>query len=305
MGKSYRLYWSSLELYEQCPQKFLWYRGWGTLDVGGGQGKRKPLRDFSRKSEHHALMGIVIAEAVEKIYNDEWWRQPKELRDRLNKFIEREFSYQIQKSYIKWTESPPESDLLDTCKKGVLGYLKIMKHNRLLGDLYARSEVTLKAELDGIRMGGRPDVIINRSDTGLLIIDGKNSKSPGRYTNKDQLRWYALLYYLTHQKMASLAFAYFRYPPDNPPESHLKKKNPAEWTGLIPVSVTESDVLGLMERARQVYKSLLAEEFKATPSSNACRFCEYQNDCVPFQEKQLEKTDQSCSGKGFIDFSFD
>ena len=302
--KPFRLHWSSLERYEECPQKFLWYRGWGLLDLGGGQGRRKPLDTSSRRSEHHALMGILIAEAIENIYNKEWWRQPKDLLARLNDFLDKEFSYRLQKTYIKWEESPSKSELLATCKSSTLGYLKIMKHNRLLGDLYSRSEVTLKVELDGVRMGGRPDIVINRSDTGLLIIDGKNSLSPGKYTNKDQLRWYALLYYIAHKKMSSLAFAYFRYPPENPPKSHLNKKKPSEWTGLIPVSVSEKDLLALIDRAKQAYTKILAEDFEATPSSSSCRFCDYQRDCSAFRDLQIEKADLSQSGKGFIDLSF-
>jgi len=305
MKKPYRLYWSNLDLYEQCPQKFLWYKGWGVIDVGGGPGRRKPLELGAPRSEHHALMGIVIASAVEKIYNDEWWRQPKELKSRLTDFIEEEFHLQIARSYINWNETS-KSELKETCKSGVVGYLKIMKHNRLLGDLYSKAEVILKADVDGgIPIGGRPDVIINRSDSGLLIIDGKNSKTPGRYVSKDQLRWYALIYYLINQSLADLAFAYFRYPPDNPPESHLKKKRPSEWTGLVYVPVSVDQIHGLIDRAKLAYSGMAAERFEATPSSKACRFCEYQDVCVSYQEGQMKKSNPEYSGKGFIDFSFD
>ena len=71
--RRFTLYWSSLERYEQCPQKFLWYRGWGVIDVGGGPGNKKPKP--KRSSEHHAVMGKVIQAVIEDLYNEEWWKR--------------------------------------------------------------------------------------------------------------------------------------------------------------------------------------------------------------------------------------
>lgn len=303
--RAYRLYWSSLELYEDCPQKFLWYRGWGTLDLGAGAGNPKPLTNKDRKSEHHLLMGIVLANAFENIYNKEWWRKPKQLKDKLEHYINEEFDIRLTKFYIDWDHSPPKSELLDLCQKGALGYLMIMKQNRLLGDIYSKSEVWLKSEVDNVPIGGRPDLILKSSRTGVSIIDGKNSKTPGRYTKKDQLRWYALLYYLIYGELASdLAFAYFRYPPTNPPESHLKKKRKTDWTGLVHVDVNMSHLEDLSERAKNVYRGMMSENFEAKPSSKSCRFCEHKRSCTPYLEFQASKSNTEFSGKGYVDLSF-
>ena len=180
-----------------------------------------------------------------------------------------------------------------------------MKRNRLLGDVYSKAERWLRAEIEGTPIGGRPDLTLKSSKTGVFIIDGKNSKSPGRYTKKDQLRWYALLHYLIYGELASdLAFAYFRYPPSNPPKAHLKKKRKTEWTGLVHVDVNMNHLEDLSQRAKTVYQGLMAESFEATPSSKACRFCDYKDLCVPYKEDKLSKLQPSeYSGKGFVELS--
>lgn len=178
MRRPFTLYWSSLEKYEECPQKFLWYRGWQGIDCGGGEGRKKPIPE--PKSEHHLLMGIVIAEAVEHLYNDELWKHPKELKTRIEEIVNRSFKWQIEKRFINWEESPPQSQLRQVCLDGAINYLKTMKHNKLLGP-YARSEVDLLAYVDDYTpIGGRADKIIRRDDTGITIIDGKNSASVGK-----------------------------------------------------------------------------------------------------------------------------
>lgn len=292
MAKPFTLYWSSLEKYEECPQKFLWYRGWEGIDCGGGVGKKKPMP--IKKSEHHLLMGIVIAEAVERLYNDELWKHPKELKTKLTEIVERSFKWQIEKRYIDWSESPPRSQLLQVCLDGALNYLKTLKHNKLLGP-YARSEVDLLAYVDDYTpIGGRADKIIRREDTGITIIDGKNSANVGKYTNPDQLKWYALCFYLAYHKLPDrLFFCYYRYPYGAPP----KDIDEDTWTGLVEVSFTESDLKELALRAKKALKGMNKGDFEPTPSGSACRFCEYESVCEKRQSTKKtrgpSKTEQA------------
>ena len=72
----YTLYWSSLTMFEACAQQYLWERGWGTIDLGAGPGKGKPKP--LRKSRHHAVMGIVIQAVIERFYNDELYKDPRD-----------------------------------------------------------------------------------------------------------------------------------------------------------------------------------------------------------------------------------
>ena len=58
MNKGTTLYWSTLKMYEECPQKFVWSKGWDQYDCGHGPGERKPRPE--QRSRHHAVFGIVI-----------------------------------------------------------------------------------------------------------------------------------------------------------------------------------------------------------------------------------------------------
>lgn len=283
-NRPYRLYWSHIEAWESCPQNFLWGHGWEGIDLGAGPGKRKPL--VRKDSRHNALMGLVIGTALEKIYNEELYRTPAELAEKVETLVRREFAFSLGKEYVDWTRAPSRDELLQTCLKGAAGFLTTMKVNRLLGP-YSRSEVNLDAWLDDTTpISGRPDLIINREDTGLAIYDGKNSKNPGEYTDPDQLRWYALCAYLKWKVMPQrLAFIYFRYPPGNPPPKHPGP--PEDWKGMVEVPLTQENLRDLGVRAKKVHLAMVEKNFAPTPSASACRWCEYREDCA---QRHVPKT---------------
>lgn len=222
-------------------------------------------------------MGIVLSNAIEHLYNDEMWRDPKDLVNRLTDMVRREMTFALGKNYIDWSKSPPKDELLQVCQNGVLGYLRTMKANRLLGP-YAKSEVNLTGWVDKYTpVGGRPDIIIRRDDTGVMILDGKNSMTPGKHTNPDQLRWYALVFYLAYNVMPDrLAFVYFRYPEGTPPKDHPEG---APWTGLVEVPVTREDIKALGVRANATYHAIAKELFDPSPSPSACLYCDFRTLC--------------------------
>jgi hypothetical protein len=284
MGKPFTLYWSSLATYEECPQKFLWSRGWGAIDVGAGPGRKKPRPVES--SRHHAIMGITIQGVLEDLYNNELWKNPKGLKDRLIKMTEERFKLELAGSYIDWNRSPPKEELLRICIEGVCGYLKTMKHNRLLGP-YAKSEVDLVGYVNKYTpIGGRVDFIVRRDDTGITILDGKNSLHKGKYTDPDQLRWYALCFYLSYHKMPDrIGFVYFRYPYGTPIEGGDDVEIGVDW-----IDFSREDLRGVGERAVEVRRSMDKGKFEATPTSNACKFCDYETVC---EERQQQKSARS------------
>lgn len=269
------LYWSNIEAYEACPRSFLWGHGYGTIDLGRGPGrsKAKPEQD----SKHHALMGIVLSRVIEHLYNDELWREPATLPEKLTEIVHREFTFGLNENNIDWAVAPPKQDMLKVCLSGAMGYLRTMKANKLLGP-YAKSEVDLSAWVDQYTpIAGRPDLILRRDDTGVMILDGKNSLTPGKYTNPDQLRWYALVFYLAYNTMPNrLAFCYFRYPEGSPPKDHPADK---PWTGLVDVSFTRDDIKTLGVRAKETYKAMQKELFDPCPSPKNCRYCDFKTVC--------------------------
>ena len=288
--------------YEDCPQAFLWGRGWGTIDVGGGPGRRKPKP--VQRSAHHAVMGIALAHFWELLYNNEEWKHPIGIVDRLLNATRKEFEREVMESFIDWRLSPPKDELWEVVEKGVIGYLRTMKAHKLLGP-YARSEVDLTCYVNKwTPIGGRADLIIRRPDTGITILDGKNSRRyqvPGTktrkpafmtYTDPDQLRWYALCFYLSYKRMPDrLGFIYYRYPFGDPkldtegqhveefdengmPTGAMEFETGVEW-----VEFDRDDLKGIATRARDAIRSMGREKFPANPVPKKCNFCDYATVC--------------------------
>lgn len=297
MRNQFHLYWSNIEAYEACPRSFLWSHGWGTIDLGRGPGrsKLKPEQD----SEHHAVMGIVLSSVIQHLYNDELWRDPPTLPDRITEIVNREFTLVLGEKKVDWAKAPPRYEMLEVCLKGSMGYLKTMKANRLLGP-YAKSEVDLTAWVDQYTpIAGRPDIIIRRDDTGVMILDGKNSLSPGKYTNPDQLRWYALCFFLAYSVMPSrLAFCYFRYPDGSPPRDHPEGQ---PWTGLVDVLFNRDDMRALGVRAKETHRSMQKELFDPRPSPKNCRFCDYRAVCDVAHQPSSRKSKDLTLEEGTIE----
>jgi CRISPR/Cas system-associated exonuclease Cas4 (RecB family) len=265
------LYWSHLGAYEKCPQMYLWGYGWGDIDVGGGPGKRKPKP--ADRSTHHMVMGIVIQAVLEDFYNQELYKQQGGLMDRLVRMTKEKLTSTLAKPKFKvnWREITFE-EMEAICVDGVKGYIPTMKAHKFLGE-YAKSEVELFGYLDKyLPLGGRADFIIRREDTGITMLDGKNSKTKMKYTDPDQLRWYALCHALSYGKMPDrLGFVWYRYP----------YEEGTEETGVDWIEFTRRDLKALAVRAQKVRKGQDAGKFDPLPVAKNCRFCDYESVCEP------------------------
>lgn len=289
------LFYSPFSNYEKCPQLFLWSRGWADIDVGGGPGRRKPIPD--QKSKHDSLMGTVIQKVIEVMYNDELWRDPKSMLSKMMGILEHEFDRELKRTFVDWRVSPSRAELYQTCYDGVVGYLRTMRANKLLGS-FSRAEFDLMGYInDSYLIGGRADMIIKREDTGVTILDGKNSKTKGRYTSPDQVRWYALLYYLMNGVIPDrVGFVYYRFPygtllPDGQIDQGI------DWVGC-----TKDDIDGLAARALEARKSIEDRKFDPDPSPKTCEWCDYQSVC---QARISQKAYNSRNRKKRTDSSTD
>lgn len=287
----FTLYWSTLAMYEGCPQLFLWSKGWPGFDVGGGDGRPKPIP--SRKSAHHALMGIAIQYAIERMYNDELWRDPKSLPDTLIRLTVEEWDRLTEKpdNWIDYNVAGDRESLLTVCRNGVMGFLRTMKANKIIGP-YARAEVDFVGALSPTNpIGGRADLVVKRDDTGVTIYDGKNSQSKGKYTDPDQLRWYALLYWLQHRELPQrLAFIYYRYPYGTPILDPMGNPTDEVESGLDFVPFSEDDLNRLAHRANEARQKIEAAQFDPTPSPSQCKFCDYADVCAARQEQKANSS---------------
>lgn len=287
MAHRFTLYWTSLERFENCPQSFLWYRGWGNIDLGGGPGRRKPKPD--ERSEHHALIGTVTHGALEALYNEELWKDPKSLIERLREKIHKLFELEVKRRFIVWHEAPTRQEMLQMCEEWAVKYLQTLKHQSLLGS-YARSEEELIAYINKYTpIGAKVDAVIRRGDTGVTLLDFKTSRrfkdrkgKPFFYTNPDQLRWYALCFRLAYGKLPDrLGFVYLRYP-----HGHIFGPEEPPSTGVSWVPFTVEDLRGLADRAIEARSQMDRENFPANPDPKGCRFCDYLSVC-PQRQAQI------------------
>lgn len=267
------LYWSHLKAYEECPLKYLWGYGWGDIDLGRGpgKGKKRPQED----SKHHPVMGIVIQRVLEDFYNKEWWnrldlkgpnlkrRLIQETKDRLIETLAND------RFPVDWDKISFE-EMESICINGVLGYLPTLKHHKLLG-VYAKSEVDLKGmATNWLPVGGRADFVIRREDTGITLLDGKNSGTKMKYVDPDQLRWYALCFSLGYHRLPDrLGFVWFRYPYDEGTGEE----------GIDWVEFTRRDLKDLVERSIKVRRGQEKEKFDPKPAAKVCRFCDFETVC--------------------------
>jgi hypothetical protein len=281
------LYWAHVDAYERCPQKGLWQYGFGQIDIGGGPGRPKPKPHD--KSRHHAVMGIVIQGVLEQFYNEEMWRHREGLKERLVKMTRDRLLDELPRNYIDWKESPPHDEMEQICVSGVLGFLSTMQAHKLLGP-YARSEVTLFGYADKyLALGGRADFVIRRDDTGITMIDGKNSMTKMKHVDPDQLRWYALCFALSYRKLPDrLGFVWFRFPYDEATGE----------SGLDWVEFTRRDLRELVERAQAVRKGQRKEHFDAKPAYDVCRLCDYESVCPQRQAAREENAAKRAKSRG-------
>ena len=298
------LYWSHISTYEACPYRFLLRYGWEEIE-------RTPFPG-PRRSMHQAVMGKVVQKAVETLYNDELWRDPKKVSDFLLPFVEREWQRQIKKSknFINYDKAGMSNhEMIEVCKEGVAGYLRTMKRHRLLGP-YARAEVRLEGEINKwVTVGGIADVIVRRKDTGITITDGKNTRWKMRYTNPDQLRWYALCFWREYRVMPDrLGFVWYRFPAGME-TFDVETGEPIIEEGVEWIPFDKDDLVGLAHRAVEARNKMRKRKFDAVPVPDVCKNCDFESICEARQEqrernssrrrsKQLSELKES---EGFLD----
>ncbi len=291
MHKDSVLFWSHLKMYEECPQRFLWTKGWNGIDLGNGDGKPKTKSD--RSSMHHAVMGIAIHHAFEILYNHELWREGKVLSDKMEEIAVKEFEKLIAKSYIDLEKANMTIDeMRQIVISGARGYVQTMKQHKLLGP-YAKSEQKIISWIDKWNpIGGIIDAIIRRDDVGIMILDGKNAKSKD-FVDTDQLVFYALIFKLAYKKIPQkLGVVWFRYP----------YSDETNEQGVTWVAFSEDDLKRVAERAKKAKHSMHKKKFIAKPSRLSCMFCEYKSACDE-RKQELEVSEIDGKGSGFSDFS--
>jgi hypothetical protein len=142
------------------------------------------------------------------------------------------------------------------------------------------------------------------------------------YTDPDQLRWYALCFYLSYRRMPDrLGFVYFRYPygqekvdvdgdpiPEVDEQGRHTGGNEIE-SGVDWVGFTRDDLKGIATRARDAMRGITREKFPANPVPSQCRFCDFETVCPErMAQKKANRRNKKSSNamfdglEGFVTF---
>lgn len=237
----YKNYWA-------CPKMFLkkyWYE--------------KPTIP---KNGYHIVAGEYIQKFFE-MYSNKWKSEgmevsPSSVRARMGDYW---------KALLRWNDidwSHPMSrlgphDLLQECIDTICANV-----NEL--DVYdgTKSEIKFVVSLKtGDELVAKMDFIKTTEANKVIILDGKNSGTMGKYVDENQLLFYALIYRFKYGVLPDkIGFLYFRH-------------KVIEY-----VEITEKRVDDLWkDMIRTMVHIKKAKEFPATPSAKACRFCEYLATC--------------------------
>jgi CRISPR/Cas system-associated exonuclease Cas4 (RecB family) len=244
-----RLSWSGYTTYQRCPLAY-----------------KKAYVDeeeVPRPNAYNAVAGKTIQAVFERFYNDQIWRRGKETKAALLEILPKEYERILSEEIVDW--KAPESklskeELLESIRPLIGSTLEMIKENRLIGK-YAKSEVQLQAWIDKVLVHGIADFVIRR-DNSHIILDGKHTRHRSKYLKVEQLTYYVMLFWLQHQVVVDkVGWIYYSY----------------GELDYIPISLT--DVKRLHESIRATIADIRRNKFEATPSTDACRFCDYAPKC--------------------------
>lgn len=255
--REFWLSYSSFKLYNECPKHYR-LRKIDKVDP--------PVPD----SKHNAIVGSVVGRVYEDFYNLEIWRKGAKTSEALLELVPKYFYEYLDAEYVDWdsVKNPyTRQDILDKCEEMVPKVLTGIKEHGLLGP-YARSEVKLRAHLTkNFFMFGRADFLIRKSDGTILLLDGKASKHREKYVDPDQLYFYALAFKIVHGRLPDrVGFFYLDFADQGDVAM--------DW-----LEITPEELAAFKTKVLDTFTAIQRKHFQATPSSTACRYCEYATMC--------------------------
>jgi predicted RecB family nuclease len=122
----------------------------------------------------------------------------------------------------------------------------------------------------GVRLTGRADMIIDDASTARFwLLDGKYTQKP-QFLEKDQLSFYALILQHMCKKQVNRA-CFWLYP------------SYQVWD-LSDSCLTQQALYNVQQKATKVAHDLLDKNTQATPSRDACIFCQHKEYCPEHQD---------------------
>jgi len=280
--------YSSYSDFKECPSRF--YRKW-IMDEGKGD-----------DSHHYAIFGTVTQKLMELFYKERWYLDGSSVLQRMVDAVPEVLDLCLRDIYVNW-EAPFFNDTPETIIQGVQdilpGILQSVKDYKLLApqtdvEIFVKGKLTNEDEV-----GGRIDFRYASADE-VWIVDGKAGRKKGRFNSSDQLLFYALATFLSEQIVPKkLVFWWYRF---------AERNEAGVWdTGKMwdEIFWTAADLRDLRDRLIQMTNAVKREEFDATPTPSACRYCRYAQvagSCIPYSAMQVKRKAARTKPDDKIDF---
>lgn len=236
-----------------------------------------------------SIYGTAVGRIFEAFYRDAIWKRSG-ARATLLEMVEPTVDTVLDEEQkpgkhrpagtIVWRENlyASRDDLVADVRAAVPRGLATIKAHLLIGKA-VQAELKLDSDIDGHRVAGRADFVMQRirPHDDLVIIDGKGSRKRDRYTDERQLQWYAMLYREKYGRLPDkTAFVYWHF---DPPSNVDWRCNCSE-TGIDDLKnnvVRFMNDLDAASRKVAGTKSLplVREVFAPSAGISNCRFCPY------------------------------
>lgn len=275
--------YSQLALYKTCPLKFYWTR----VDP----------QPEAQRDNRKAFIGILLGEVVAKFYLDQWWRDPATAAAKMVADLPQRSVEISVREQCAWEPGERER-WLEKAIETVPKLLAVIVAEQLLGPFMA-VEYGMTVTLDGPdaenpydHIHGRIDLVIQRQDGTVVMLDLKGGGSVGKFVSADQLRLYACGLLM------------------DPRWGRLPDRVGFWWARHSKVvwrTFTPDNLFLFVGGVAQTIAKVRAKHFEPAPSG-ACTYCEFRPRCAAGQQRiwktRLSKTKLASSDNaGHLDLS--
>lgn len=251
-----KLSYSSYNTYLQCPRKFKY-----ELD-----GVKPPTED----SKYFALYGILIQKFFEEYTNSLLKSKIQITPELIRVVLKKMWDKILSRNYVNWKDPWVKQTADEIYEEAYTDILENIKVFTLFKECKSEVNIEIRLKKSGDILKGRLDFIRELPDGSVEILDGKSTSHLDRVDN-EQLLFYALVYFLRHNKLPKkLGFLFYRYRTiqyiDFNTDLFIKFKNK-------------------LALAKETIKK--DKEFKPMVKlSKICLYCPYKLDCEPYQIKK-------------------
>lgn len=247
--------------YVECPKRYFLKH-------------RKRAAPTTEKNDYWRLYGLTVERFFTMFCNIWRFKQSFMWPDTIREKLSAIYQDTLETLDVQWDGqfvSQTKEEVFEEAFTHVCAIMDSPSQNYFLN---SKSEISLELMTkDGVNVTGRIDVIHeNPLSKGISIIDGKGSTKVGKNVDKNQLLFYALLYFFHYKVLPEeLGFFYYRF------------------NTFTPVPVSLAILNEFRAKLSLDIRALLKEsEFKACPKAKWCKRCDYHTGCTEAADREAK-----------------